>query len=58
MEYMSPKEAAEKWGYSVGTIRKWCREGILTQEIKAEKNKANGHWKIPVNMECPKPIKK
>lgn len=58
MGYMSTKEASEKWGYSVRTIQKWCREGILTQEIKAEKNKCNGHWQIPVDMECPKPIKK
>ena len=57
MEYMSTKEASEKWGYSVSTIQKWCREGKLTQVIKAEKNKRNGHWKIPIDVECPCPIK-
>ena len=57
MEYMSTKEASEKWGYSVSTIQKWCREGKLTQVIKAEKNKRNGHWKIPIDVECLCPIK-
>lgn len=58
MEYMGTKEASEKWGYSVSTIQKWCREGKLSQVIKAEKNKRNGHWKIPIDIECPMPIKK
>lgn len=56
MEYITTKEAAEQWGYSEATIRKWCKEGKLTTICKAEKK--NGRWQIPANVQCPKPIKK
>ena len=56
MEYMTPKEAAEQWGYHVDTVRKWCRQEKLVIILKAEKD-SRGHWQIPANIECPKPIK-
>lgn len=56
MEYMGTKEAAEKWGYSESTIRKWCKEEKIQLLVKPEK--VSGRWRIPVNAECPKKIKK
>ena len=56
MEYITTKEAAELWGYSEDTIRKWCRKGMLTVVCKPEKK--NGRWQIPANIQCPKVIKK
>lgn len=56
MEYMTPKEAADKWGYTEATIRKWCKMGMLSVVCRPEK--VDGRWKIPANAECPKPIKK
>lgn len=56
MEYISVKEASEKWGYGESTIRKWCRAGLLSVVCKAEKT--GGHWRIPKDAKCPKPIKK
>jgi len=58
MEFMGTKEASEKWGYAQGTIAKWCRDEKIVVVIKAEKNPYNGQWQIPINAECPKPIKK
>ena len=55
MNYMTTKEAAEKWGYSEGTICKWCREGKFSVVCKAEKK--NGRWQIPEAAICPKPLK-
>lgn len=56
MEYITVKEAAVKWGYGESTIRKWCKEGLLSVMYKAEKK--GGHWQIPANAECPRSIKK
>lgn len=56
VEYISVKEASEKWGYGEATIRKWCRAGLLSVVCKAEKT--GGHWKIPAAAQCPKAIKK
>lgn len=56
MEYMTTREASNKWGYSEETIRKWCKKGLLFTMSKAEKK--NGRWQIPSGAECPKPIKK
>lgn len=56
MEYMTTQEAADLWGYSENTIRKWCREGVLLVEVKAEK--IRGRWIIPAKAQCPKPIRK
>lgn len=55
MEYMTIKEAAERWGYSESTIRKWCNSDQLFVVVRAEK--VSGRWRIPVNAECPKQIK-
>lgn len=52
MEYMSTKEAAEKWGYAQSTISKWCKEGKISLVVKAEKQ--GGRWKIPADAECPR----
>lgn len=57
MEYMGTKEASEKWGYKQSTIQKWCREGKIVLVLKPEKSKHNGQWQIPINAECPRPIK-
>ena len=56
LDYITTKEAAEKWGYSEGTIRKWCNEGLLF--IVARPIKKSGRWQIPADAECPNPIKK
>ena len=55
MEYITVAEAAERWGYAEGTIRKWCKEESIFIKYKAEKK--NGRWQIPVDAVCPKPIK-
>lgn len=55
MEYMTTKEAAERWGFSEETIRKWCKSNQLSAVVKAEK--VRGRWRIPANVECPKPLK-
>lgn len=55
MEYMSTKEAAEKWGYSEGTIRKWCKNEKIQLIVKPEK--VSGRWRIPKDAECPRKIK-
>jgi len=56
MEYITPKEAAEKWGYTEATIRKWCKMGMLSVVCRPEK--VDGRWRIPANADCPKSIKK
>ena len=55
MEYMTVKDASEKWGYSEATIQKWCRKGDIIVEYKAEKK--GGRWRIPADAVCPKPVK-
>lgn len=48
------KEASERWGYSQGTISKWCREG----KIEGASHDGEGSpWHIPKNAECPRIIK-
>lgn len=56
MEYITTREASDLWGYPESTIRKWCRDGELFTVLKAEKK--SGRWQIPINAQCPKPIKK
>lgn len=56
MEYMTVKEAAKRWNRSESTIRKWCTSGQLLAVEKAQK--ISGRWQIPVDAECPKPVKK
>jgi excisionase family DNA binding protein len=55
MEYMTVKEAAELWGYSEETIRKWCRNGIISITLHAEK--VSNRWQIPKNALCPKQVR-
>ena len=55
MDYMTTKEASEKWGYSEATICKWCREKKLFVVCRAVKK--SGRWQIPTTAECPKPLK-
>ncbi len=55
MEFMGTKEASEKWGYSQKQIQEWCRNEKICFTIKAEK--VSNRWRIPINAECPKPIK-
>lgn len=52
--YISVKEASNKWGYSENTIRKWCRNGDIYITLKAKKESTadkitieNGSWKYP-----------
>ena len=51
---MGTKEAAQRWGYTEETIRKWCRSGMLKT---AEQDKKGSPWRISVNEKCPKKIK-
>lgn len=55
MDYITTKEAAARWGYAESTIRQWCKDEILSVVCKAEK--ISGRWRIPANVQCPKPIK-
>ncbi len=52
---MGIKEASEKWGYSMDTIRKWCATGLVKD---ASQDAKGSPWHIPKNAECPKQIKK
>ena len=52
MEYMGTAEAAQKWGYSVVTIRKWCKDEEIQLIVKPKK--VSGRWRIPKDAECPK----
>lgn len=51
MEYMTIKEAAEKWGISVRRVQTICNEGMVEGTIKF-----GGVWAIPIN--ATKPIDK
>ena len=55
MNYITTKEASKKWGYSEDTIRKWCKNGLLSVVCEAEK--ISGRWQIPSTAQCPKPLK-
>ena len=55
MEYLTVKEAAEKWGYCESTVRRWCKEGIISVTLRAEKK--NRRWMIPSDAKCPRKIK-
>lgn len=48
MEYMSTKEAAEKWGISERRIQKLCEEGRIPGAIRFSRV-----WAIPKNAEKP-----
>ena len=55
MEYITAREAAQKWGYKESTVQKWCREGLIKITLGAKKE--SGRWQIPVDAECPKKVK-
>lgn len=55
MEFMGTKQAEEKWGYKQATIRQWCFDGLIPN---AEQDKKGSPWRIPINAQCPRPIKK
>ncbi len=55
MADMGTKQAAEKWGYSMKTIERWCREGKIPEATHDGKGSP---WHIPKNAKCPRPIKK
>ena len=48
MEYMTIKEAAEKWGLSVRRMQTICNEGLVPGVIKFGRE-----WAIPNNAEKP-----
>ena len=54
MADMGTKEAAERWGYTQETIRKWCIQGKIPN---ATQDKKGSPWHIPVDSVCPKKIK-
>ena len=54
MADMGTSEAAEKWGYSKETIRKWCALGMIKGVTQDKKGSS---WHIPKDAKCPKPIK-
>lgn len=51
MQFITVKEASEKWGYSEDRIRRWCREGKI--KLVAAAIKISGRWQIPSDAECP-----
>ena len=55
MDYITTRDAAVKWGYNEKTVCKWCRDGLISAVQKAKK--INGRWQIPVDAQCPKPVK-
>lgn len=55
MSDMGTRAAAELWGYSQATIRKWCEEGMIEG---ATQDKKGSPWHIPIDAMCPKVIKK
>lgn len=51
MEYISVKQAADKWDTSVQIVRRFCRQDRITGAIQR-----NGAWLIPANARKPKRI--
>ena len=41
MADMGTKEAAEKWGYTQETIRKWCSQGLI-EGVTQDKKEGTG----------------
>ena len=48
MDYITPKEASEKWGISEHRIQKLCEEGCIEGVIRFSKV-----WAIPSDVEKP-----
>lgn len=55
MADIGTKAAAEKWGYTQDTIRRWCKAGLIPN---ATQDKVGSPWHIPADAVCPKPVKK
>ncbi len=53
MEYMSVKEAAEKWGTTARSAQKYCTEGRVEGAVKF-----SGAWAIPVDAQKPTDMRK
>ena len=51
MEYISVREAADKWDTSVQIVRRFCRQERINGAIQS-----NGSWLIPANARKPKRI--
>ena len=51
MEYISVKQAADKWDTSVQIVRRFCRQERIHGAIQS-----NGSWMIPANARKPKRI--
>lgn len=51
MADMGTKEAAEKWGYSQATVRKWCKDGLIPGVTQDNKGSP---YHIPKDAKCPK----
>ena len=51
MEYISVKQAADKWDTSVQIVRRFCRQERINGAIQS-----NGSWLIPANARKPKRI--
>lgn len=48
MNYLSVSEAAEKWGITVGLVRRYCRQKRIPKA-----KQLNGVWMIPANAKKP-----
>lgn len=47
---ISTNAFAEKWGCTPDTVRKWCREGLITG---AEQDRKGAPWRIPIDAKPP-----
>lgn len=43
MADMGTKEAAEKWGVTQATVRKWCQEGKISPQPTQDKKGSTWH---------------
>ncbi len=50
-EYVGTKVKAEEWGVTIGTVSKWCREGLIHG---VEQDAKGSPWRIPSDAVCPK----
>lgn len=48
MEYMTIKEASDKWNISIRRVQALCNEGAVSGAMKF-----GGVWAIPINAEKP-----
>lgn len=54
MADMGTKEAAEKWGYTQATVRRWCKDSLIKGVTQ---DSPGSPYHIPIDAECPKKIK-